>query len=79
MRQLFRILEDEEIESKLDLCSMCQEEVEEGHEALQCDICERWEHCLCIKVYHRPTTECYNVLCASPTKALVFMCSRYEP
>ena len=57
------------------MCSTCQKEVEEGHEALQCDIFERWEH-LCIKVCHRPTTECYNVLCTSPSKALVFTCSR---
>ena len=68
-------MEDEKVESASDLCSTCQKEVEEGHEALQCDICERWEHLLCIKVCHRPTTECYNVLSASPSKALVFACS----
>ena len=57
-----------------DLCTTCQEEIDDNQEAIQCDICERWEHRLCIKACHRPTTEFYKVLCASPS--IKRLCSR---
>ena len=31
-------------EHEEDLRTTCQEGVDDDHEAIQCDICERWEH-----------------------------------
>ena len=45
-------------------------------QALQCNICECWEHLQCIKVCDRPTMQCYNALTESPCKSIVFTCSR---
>ena len=77
-RELYiaRMSEVEVNKPEEDLCTTCQEEIDDDQEAIQCDICERWEHRLCIKACHRPTTEFYKVLCASPSKAIVFTCSQ---
>ena len=57
-------------------CSTCKKEVLDEEEALLCDICEWWEHFKCIKECDRPTAQCYNVLTESPSKSIVFTCSR---
>ena len=57
-------------------CSTCKREVLDEEEALLCDICEWWEHLKCIKECDRPTAQCYNVLTESPSKSIVFTCSR---
>ena len=54
-----------------DLCTTCQEEIGDDQEAIQCDICERREHRLCIKACHRPTAE----YCVHHHPRQVFTCS----
>ena len=56
-----------------DACVTCGEEVKEDNEALQCDLCEVWEHLKCIKVCIRPSHECYVAITQSVCKSLVFI------
>ena len=56
-----------------DACVTCGEGVKEEDEALQCDLCEVWEHLRCIKVCNRPYYECYSVLIQSVSKVLLFV------
>ena len=35
--------------NEMDLCATCNEEVESVHKAMECNICEKWEHTECMK------------------------------
>jgi len=59
-----------------DRCVTCGQEVKEDDEALQCDLCEVWEHLTCIKLCDRPTNDCYAALSQSLCKSLVFTCTK---
>jgi len=42
---------DKETDFKLtDQCIMCEVDVKEEDQALQCDLCEGWEHINCIRM-----------------------------
>ena len=51
-------------------------EVKEDDEVLQSDLCEVWEHLICIKVCDRATNNCYAALSQSFCKSLVFTCMK---
>jgi len=59
-----------------DACVTCGKEVKEEDKALQCDLCEMWEHLKCIKVCDRPSHECYAALSQSVCKSLFFYCTK---
>ena len=67
--------DEESVHSKLFPCTTCQVEVRDHDQALQCELCEQWEHVECIKVCDRPSLELYTVLSVSSSKAIVFTCT----
>ena len=67
--------DEETVHSKLFPCTTCQEEVQDHDQALQCELCEQWEHVECIKVCDRPSEELYTVLSVASSKAIMFTCT----
>ena len=41
--------DEESVHSKLFPCTTCQVEVRDHDQAIQCELCEQWEHVECIK------------------------------
>ena len=60
---------------EFDKCITCKVEVKNEDQALQCDLCEGWEHIHCIKMCDIPSQACYEALMQTPCKALLFTCS----
>ena len=68
---------DKESDFKLtDQCITCGVDVKDEDQALQCDLCEGWEHINCIRMCDRPSQACYDALTQTPCKLLLFTCSR---
>ena len=68
---------DKESDFKLtNQCITCGVDVKDEDQALQCDLCEGWEHINCIRMCDRPSQACYNALTQTPCKSLLFTCSR---
>ena len=59
-----------------DKCITCKNQVRDEEPALQCDLCEGWEHIHCVKMCDRPSQACYAALVETPCKSLLFTCSR---
>ena len=57
-------------------CTRCEVEVTDDVEALQCDLCSGWEHRGCIRERDRPSVELYSAIMRSPSKAILFVCSK---
>ena len=57
-------------------CTRCEVEVTDDVEALQCDLCSEWEHRGCIRECDRPSVELYTAIMRSPSKAILFVCSK---
>ena len=57
-------------------CTRCEVEVTDDVEALQCDLCSEWEHRGCIRECDRPSVELYSAIMRSPSKAILFVCSK---
>lgn len=63
--------------TSMDPCVTCKSEVEPEHKAMECDLCEEWEHLWCIKECDRPSEELYAVLMkCRGSKAIQYVCSR---
>ena len=61
----------------MDLCATCKNVVEVEHRAMECDLCEQWEHLCCVKGCDRPSDESYEALMKSRgSKAIQYMCTR---
>ena len=68
---------DKESDFKLtDQCITCGVDVKDEDQALQCDLCEGWEHINCIRMCDRPSQACYDALTQTPCNLLLFTCSR---
>lgn len=60
----------------MDLCVTCNEEVESSHPAMECNICEKWEHMACVKERDRPDDALYGALVKCPTsRSILYVCS----
>lgn len=59
----------------MDPCVSCKAEVEEAHQALSCDICNKWEHVGCVRQADRPSEALYTALVECQSKALLYVCS----
>ena len=64
----------EKLNGKQSACVMCGGELKD--EALQCDLCNVWEHLRCIKVCNRLFHECYSALTQSVSMSLLFACMK---
>ena len=62
-------------ETNKDICGTCGHEVESEQRALECYICERWEHVECVRQPDRIEASLYVELVANPSKALLFCCT----
>ena len=54
-------------------CVVCERDVGDKEKALQCEMCENWEHVDCIE---RPDDALYEALVRGRTKCLSFLCTR---
>ena len=60
----------------MDPCVTCNEEVGNSHKAMECSICEIWEHMDCVKEHDRPDEQLYEALVRCPTSRLIlYVCS----
>ena len=60
----------------MDPCVTCEEEVENSHKAMECSICEKWEHIQCVKERDRPDEQLYEALVRCPTsRSILYVCS----
>ena len=57
----------------MDLCGMCKKEVAELDHAMECDLCEVWEHIACLQEADRPDEELYQALVRSWSKNIVYV------
>ena len=61
----------------MDPCVTCKSEVEADHKAMECDLCEQWEHLGCVKECDRPSEELYAALVrCRGSKSIQYVCSR---
>ena len=60
----------------MDLCVTCNNEVWNADKAMECSICERWEHITCVKRRDRPDDELYEAMVRCPTsRSILYVCS----
>ena len=60
----------------MDLCVTCNNEVGNADKAMECSICERWEHITCVKRRDRPDDEIYEAMVRCPTsRSILYVCS----
>ena len=57
-------------------CVLCKVDVGDTDKALQCELCENWEHVDCIRECERPDGTLYEALVRCHTKCLSFVCTR---
>ena len=58
-----------------DTCETCGKGVESEQPALECDVCERWEHVKFVRQPDRIEERLYTALITNPSKALLFCCT----
>ena len=57
-------------------CSSCKKEVTEEDKAMQCDLCESWEHVSCLRGPDKLDDVLYDALTNSRSKALLYVYTR---
>ena len=61
--------------SVTSLCPVCNEEVDNDNKALNCDLCDTWEHQDCVRQADHPSEELYRSIALCNSKSIVFMCT----
>ena len=61
--------------SNKDTCETCGNEVEPEQPALECGVCEKWEHVGCLRRPDRIETKLYEALIKNQSKALLYCCT----
>ena len=62
--------------NKMDPYVTCDEEVSNSHKAMECNICERWEHVDCVEERDRPDEQLYEALVrCSTSRSILYVCS----
>ena len=61
--------------SSKDTCGTCGKEVEPEQPAMECNVCEKWEHVGCLRRQDRIETELYEALITNQSKALLYCCT----
>ena len=57
-------------------CVSCKKDVEDEESAIECDLCDKWEHILCVRSAERPTESMYQALMANRSKAILYICTQ---
>ena len=62
------------------LCSLCSKEVHNNDKALNCDLCDTWEHQDCIsQVDHQSEVVCHSIaLCSGKSIVFVWTASKHK-
>jgi len=55
-------------------CSTCGDEVKNDDRALQCEICDMWEHQYCVREEDRLTEDLYKSITICSSKSIVYAC-----
>ena len=66
--------EKQQTEVPVDTCGICGKAVEQEHKAMQCDMCEQWEHMMCVRVPDQVEDSLYEALTKCCSKAIMFCC-----
>jgi len=61
--------------SKKDTCETCGKEMEPEQPALECGVCEKWEHVGCLRQPDRIEMKLYEALLENQSKALLYCCT----
>ena len=56
-------------------CVTCREQVNSEDKAILCEMCESWEHVVCIEASERPSEALYNTMVSCRSKAVMFTCT----
>ena len=54
-------------------CVSCKKDVEDDESAIECDLCDQWEH---IRSTERPTESMYQALMENRSKAILYICTQ---
>ena len=57
-------------------CVSYKKEVEEEETAIECDLCDQWEHMVCVRLADRPTEGMYQALMENRSKAILYVCTQ---
>ena len=60
----------------MEQCVVCKNEVLDDDKALECDLCEKWEHVTCVRAVDRPQEAMYQALIDNRSKAIMYVCSQ---
>ena len=60
----------------MDDCVICKKTTKEEDRAMECDLCEGWEHVGCVRQSDRLSHELYEALITCQSKALLYVCTR---
>ena len=60
----------------MEQCVVCKDEVGDDDKALECDLCEKWEHVTCVRAVDRPQEAMYQALIDNRSKAIMYVCSQ---
>ena len=61
--------------SIINPCSVCNEEVHNEDKALNCNVCDTWEHQDCIRQADRLSEELYQSITLCNSKSILFVCT----
>ena len=62
----------------MDECVICKKTTNEEDQAMECDLCEGWEHVGCVRQSDRLSHELYEALIMCRSKALLYECTRFR-
>ena len=60
----------------MDVCVSCKKEVTAEDKAMECDLCDKWEHVGCLRHSDKLTDELYDPLTKRQSKAILHVCSQ---
>ena len=58
----------------MEQCVVCKKNIEDEQQALQCDLCNQWEHVSCVRPVDRPSKAMYEALTENRSKAILYVC-----
>ena len=62
----------------MDNCVTCEETTSAEDQAMECDLCDGWEHVGCVRQCDRLSHELYEALKTCRSKALLYVCTHYR-
>ena len=60
----------------MEQCVVYKKNIEDKEQALECDLCNQWEHVSCVWSVDRPSKVMYEALTENRSKAILYVRSR---